>query len=424
MKRKKAISLVVLVITIIVMIIIASATIISLDRTDIFDKSEEAVDKYSYVEEKDKIKVAVINATSIDGVNIDNLTETINNEFNSNWEFIKKTEDYCIVKIKSSQRMYEISIDGKLEDYERTIITDKNIFTYYDYTISGLSQYGKELLTSLAGKDVTIIIPDEFTAINRLYVDNATILNGLKDLVVEAPNVIELKDTVGFQNCKSLTGIYAPKLTQTPLSAFVNCTNLTDVYMPNITNIQLSCFANCSNLINVDVSGATTIGYGAFSSCKSLVDIKVPNVTTIGGRAFTNCTSLKNIDIPRAITISDERAFEHCTNLINVNMPSVTNIGARTFFECTSLKSVNSPNLTTIGGNAFRECTKLSSIDLSKVTTIYGQYIFYNCKSLTSIDLSSIQTIGDFVFYNCNNIKTINYAGTMEEWKQVSSNKR
>ena len=55
MKNKKAISLIVLIITIIVMIILASAIIMSLDNTNIFNKAEEATDKYTGVQEKQKI---------------------------------------------------------------------------------------------------------------------------------------------------------------------------------------------------------------------------------------------------------------------------------------------------------------------------------------------------------------------------------
>ena len=54
MKNKKAISLIVLVITIIVMIILASAIIMSLDNVNIFNKAESAVlmsDAKNFVQE-------------------------------------------------------------------------------------------------------------------------------------------------------------------------------------------------------------------------------------------------------------------------------------------------------------------------------------------------------------------------------------
>ena len=442
MQKKKAISLIVLVITIIVMIILASAIIMSLDNANIFNKAEAATDKYTGTQEKQKIQIAVLNAAEMGGVNEINLTESLNEEFNEGWEYFTKAEDYCVVRVKSSQRKYEIGFEGKTEEYQETeIITDKSFFKYSGNTITGLSEYGKETLTGLAGKNVKLVIPEGFTSLSKLYTDNPTSLDNLKNLSIYAEYITSIYNQA-FQGCKSLVSIYAPNVTKTNTFVFAECTNLTNVYMPQLIDVKASSFWKCTNLINVDVSAATIVEYGAFRQCKSLVDISIPNVTTIEGGAFGNCESLTNAYMPKVVEMSGECTFEGCTNLTNVDISNITTIGGAAFRYCKNLISVETKSLTTVESNAFHSCTKLSNIDLSKVTSI-GGYAFFNCASLTSADLSNATTIGEKAFYLCTNLANIkfsklesvgnysfngnyngeiiiNYTGTMEEWGQIT----
>ena len=88
----------------------------------------------------------------------------------------------------------------------------------------------------------------------------------------------------------------------------------------------------------------------------------------------------------------------------NTSLESVSGIDSVTKIEA----GLN----TTMG--AFRNCTSLKEISLPAIQEI-GVGAFYGCTALTSIDLP--KTVSEIDEYGLSATSTINYAGTMAQWK-------
>lgn len=116
-----------------------------------------------------------------------------------------------------------------------------------------------------------------------------------------------------------------------------------------------------------------------YSEIKNITSVVIENgVTSIGSYAFTNCENLKSIAIPNSVKTIGYGAFSGCTNLESITIPNgVTSIGEAAFLVCTSLKTATIP------------------------------------VSVTSIDKDA--------FYDCNALTDVYYAGTVEQWKSITS---
>ena len=96
----------------------------------------------------------------------------------------------------------------------------------------------------------------------------------------------------------------------------------------------------------------------------------------------------------------DYGAFSKCSHLTNVALAkSVTNIGPHVFEECVSLTSIVLPDgMTTIGDSVFLSCSALKSVTIPSSVTKIDSYAFNKCSSLTDVY----------------------YAGTKEQWNNIS----
>ena len=136
-------------------------------------------------------------------------------------------------------------------------------------------------------------------------------------------------------------------------------------------------------------------------------DIVVPSVSPdgdsvigIGDSAFYDCKSLTSITIPSGVTSIGNHAFEDCTSLTSIEIPD---------------------SVTSIGDFAFYDCTNLTSVVIGDSVTSIGIYAFGYCRSLESIEIpDSVTSIGDCAFQGCTDLKTVYYAGSEEEWAEIS----
>ena len=78
---------------------------------------------------------------------------------------------------------------------------------------------------------------------------------------------------------------------------------------------------------------------------------------------------------------------------------TVTIIGNRSFYGCDNLRSVTFPDsVTSVGDNAFQWCENLTNIAIP----------------------NSVANIGFAAFNNCTGITAINFAGSMEQWNNIT----
>ena len=299
---------------------------------------------------------------------------------------------------------------------------------------------------------------------------------GFSNLIsVEIPATVKDIGFSAFKDCKSLININIPSgVTSLESNIFCNCSSLTEVNIPDsVTDIGSFAFGECVSLKEISIpDGVTNIGGWAFSGCSSLEKINIPDgITAVEDLVFNGCASLKNIDIPNSVTSIDTGAFGFCSSLENIDIPgSVTSIGSGAFEGCSGLKSINIPysvttiddyifsqcsglnsieipdSVTIIGKGAFRNCNNLESINIPNGVTSINEYAFDSCSSLSFIDIpdtiteirekvfkgcsslssveipKTVKNIGEYAFDGCSNLSDIYYAGSEEEWNEISIN--
>ncbi|MBQ2915032.1 MAG: leucine-rich repeat protein [Clostridia bacterium] len=266
-----------------------------------------------------------------------------------------------------------------------------------------------------------------------------------------------------FMACSNLTTVILPNSVMSIGDyAFSDCTHLTNIILPNsVTGIGGDAFNRCENLESITIpSSVTSIGVGAFRDCYSLTAIIVdkdnPNYQSIDGNLYSKDGKTlvqyaigktdASFEVPETVTSIGEAAFYGCTSLTSITMlDGVTSIGVSAFFGCTNLTSViMSKNVTSIGTSAFQDCASLTDITIPSSVTNIDAFVFNGCTSLTNIILpDGIEYIGSFAFNNCSNLKSITipdsvtsisdmafsdctllanvyYAGTEEQWNNIS----
>lgn len=171
----------------------------------------------------------------------------------------------------------------------------------------------------------------------------------------------------------------------------------------------------------------TKIKSSAFKSCSGLTGVYIgPNVAEIGDSAFLECTGLKTLTIEGGVTKIGSKAFSGCTGLSSVVIgDGVTSIESSAFAGCTNLKYlVVSDSVTSIGNSAFSGCTGIKLAYIGKSVTSIGESAFKNCTALEKIFIpAKVSYIGSSAFFNCNVLDTVNYEGTLFQFRKVTIGK-
>ncbi len=99
----------------------------------------------------------------------------------------------------------------------------------------------------------------------------------------------------------------------------------------------------------------------------------------------------------------------------------LTTMGEGVFSYCTALESMVLPNsLYTLAWGTFYDCTNLQEVQLPNEISQIPDGTFWNCRKLRKVSLSKeIALIGDSIFDSCESLHTVNYGGTMEEWRDI-----
>ena len=202
---------------------------------------------------------------------------------------------------------------------EIKIIEEMNIaslnswFTYNGSKLTGLSDNGKEKISSGAKK---IIIPSKSS-------------EGIETTIIGG-------------------------------SAFKNYSTIEEVVLPEtIVSLQMFCFYGCTKLATINLpESITSMESSIFQRCESLEEINLPSkITAISNALFADCTSLKKIKIPYGVIGIGPYSFTRCPKLEYVEIPdSVTTIGYEAFMWDSALIEIWIPaSVTTVSQNAFSQ---------------------------------------------------------------------
>ena len=345
---------------------------------------------------------------------------------------------YCDEYQSTKELQYKLSEDGKsyiVTGIDARFTGNEVIIPkrYNNLLVTGIDSWAFSNFTRLK----TIVIPDSITSVGsdafqgcenlkyNIY-DNAKYLGNN-----ENPYLILVR-----KKSNTITSCEINENTKIILEyAFFNCYKLTDIVIPDsVTSIGECAFFECSSLTNIELSDSITcIENRTFYKCKSLTSIIIPNgVTSIGNDAFGICTSLTSVTIPNSVTSIGTNAFYDCKSLTSITIPNgVTSIGNDAFKSCSNLEYNIYDNAKYIGNDEnpylfLVDVTDdyITSCKINNSTKFIGDEAFSNCKSLTSIELgNSVTSINDEAFLNCVNLENVYYAGTIEDWSNISFSK-
>ena len=286
-------------------------------------------------------------------------------------------------------------------------------------------------------KIVAVTVPEGVKALNYTFY-------GFQDLIrVTLPGSLTAIGGSAFSNCGSLTRLDIPDgVTSIGSFAFSGCSALASVSIPeSVSSIGSGAFYECKGLTEVAIpEGVSSIGDSTFWSCERLKSVSIPgSVTSIGDSAFFSCMSLTSIAIPEGVTSIGDRVFYSCRNLASVTIPSsVTSIGTDAFDRWSS-SDQDSVSITDIAawcrisfanersnplrslGTLYLNGTKVETLEIPEGTQVISQYAFISARCIKRVALpKSLIGVAGNAFSGCTGIEKVYYAGSENEWKDLS----
>ena len=119
--------------------------------------------------------------------------------------------------------------------------------------------------------------------------------------------------------------------------------------------------------------------------------------------------------VPATVTTISDFALSGCNGITSITIPdSVTKIGTYSFSGCL-IKNATCPAFAFL----YIANQDLQTVVITSGESI-GNYTFYGCSRLVSITIpNSVTSIGDRAFSFCRSLTSINFQGTVEQWKRV-----
>lgn len=175
--------------------------------------------------------------------------------------------------------------------------------------------------------------------------------------------------------------------------------------------------------------GITRIGDCAFLDCRTIfAPLSLPStLQEIGDTAFSGCYGLYGeLDLPESIIAIGACAFQGCEGLTGaLNLPSgISYIGSAVFNGCSGLTGTISipKNVQYIGDWAFRDCIGFTGkLVVPSNVIVIDEYAFAGCAGIEQVEIpANLQFIGEGAFEDCASLADVYYAGSLNQWNQIS----
>lgn len=252
-----------------------------------------------------------------------------------------------------------------------------------------------------------------------------------------------------------------------------------DLFM--YSNDHTACFFDGSNDTYLDdgvlhlpstthINGIVTSAIGGIGGSHKIQEIVIPSCYTkcyYEDSVFYQMPNLKKFTFQNNESFSFENGnlylnnkstLVYCLNVFEGTYQlksSVTKIFSGAFFDCTNINNYDAslnPNFDTFNGiltniqkTEIVSCPKRKTGEIAFPTTILSCYegAFLSCSLITSVTINDgFETLNDYVFADCTNLSfvsipstlktmgyyefshdilltTLNYRGTMQEWKKI-----
>ena len=157
---------------------------------------------------------------------------------------------------------------------------------------------------------------------------------------------------------------------------------------------------------------------------KDIKSFSIPTrITKINNDAFTY-TDLESVTIPDSVKVIGNGAFSDCKNLKTVELPTGVEL-YRSALSSSGLESVELKDVKLQGYFIFWSCKQLKSVTIEGDTPVIPGRTFEGCFNLTHIELpEALNQIEYDVFNRCDKLREINFAGTVDQWKNISIDNR
>ena len=175
--------------------------------------------------------------------------------------------------------------------------------------------------------------------------------------------------------------------------------------------------------------GITRIGNCAFLDCRTIfAPLSLPStLQEIGDAAFSGCYGLYGeLELPESIIAIGACAFQGCEGLTGaLNLPSgISYIGSAIFNGCSGLTGTISipKNVQYIGDWAFRDCIGFTGkLVVPSNVIVIDEYAFAGCSGIEQAEIpADLQLIGEGAFEDCASLADVYYAGSLNQWNQIS----
>ena len=452
MKKKKGISLIVLIITIIVVIILAVTVILTITKNNPIESSKEAVFKEDVRAFQDELNMYISNEyTRLQGqrdIKITALGYDKDGDRDSVYTYVpdfkKKYEGKLAIK---EDIIAYVGSDAK----EKEWLLNSGVYIAKTLTVKYVDQDGNKLK-----EDESIPLMDNYYSVDvpeiEGYIRFSEKLEGKisQDSEVIAEYYLE-NDNLAFMGLdasgKETTD--EASIVAYEVTGIGEC-NVSKIAIPRehngkpVTKIKENAFRGNATLKSVIIGdNIENVEAFAFGDCKNLEQLSI-NSKNIGYRSFNPCTTLKKVIIGKNVEKCDELIFWGCNNLSDLTiLTEIADISNRTLNVGKLLKEikVNEDNrkykvengvlfskdgkklyayptgktedtyvfpstLKEIGNRAFASCSNLKKIEIPQSIEKVGDLAFRDCLGLVRINVNTSE-IGALCFFACVNLNDV-----------------
>ena len=449
MKRKKGISLIVLIITIIVVIILAVTVILTITKNNPIESAKEAVFKEDVRAFQDELNMYISNEyTRLQGQRDIKITAkgygkdgekdsvyTYVPDFKKKYEGKLAIKDDMIVYVGSDAKEKEwllnsgvyiaktltvkyVDQDGnRLKEDESIALMDN----YYSVDVPEIEGYIR-FSEKLEGK-----ISQDIEVIAEYYLENDNLafmgLDASGKETTDEASIVSYEVT-GIGEC-NVSKIAIPRehngkpVTKIKENAFNGNTTLKSIIVgDNIENIGGNAFQN-TGIITANIDASTTGNY-IFWNAKSLEKVMIgKNVTKLGMAVFLNCNNLNDLailtekaDINNGIlgpagSLKEVKTNEENSKYMVEEGVLFSKDGSKIYAYPTGKTNDTytfSSNVNEIGASAFA-FSNLKSIDIPSTVEKVGSNAFQST-GITTANIDS-STIEYYIFWNSKSLEKI-----------------